>query len=119
MAGTVICDYINSANVSGGFLGIGQTWQDVTGSRSIGGTYTNSTGRPIMVSIVVRITLSLTTASFRIDVGGVTANACLGYGNTGTIYTNQNMTVIVPDGSTYILQRTSGTQAMINWYELR
>ncbi len=30
MAGTVICDYINSANVSGGFLGIGQTWQDVT-----------------------------------------------------------------------------------------
>ncbi|MDN4149811.1 hypothetical protein QYE80_32880, partial [Pseudomonas tohonis] len=32
-------------------LGYAQTWQSVTGSRALGVTYTNSTGRPIFVSI--------------------------------------------------------------------
>ena len=32
-------------------LGVGQTWQDLSGSRSTGVTYTNTTGKPIMVSL--------------------------------------------------------------------
>ena len=32
-------------------LGVGQTWQDFTGSRSSGVTYTNNTGKPIKVSV--------------------------------------------------------------------
>lgn len=32
-------------------LGVGQTWQDVTSSRSSGVTYTNNTGKPIKVSV--------------------------------------------------------------------
>ena len=33
-------------------LGVGQTWQDVTASRSSGVTYTNSTGKPIFVRVI-------------------------------------------------------------------
>lgn len=32
-------------------IGVGQTWQDVTGSRTGGVSYRNTTGRPIMVNI--------------------------------------------------------------------
>jgi hypothetical protein len=32
-------------------IGVGQTWQTVTGSRSAGTTYQNTTGKPIMVSV--------------------------------------------------------------------
>ena len=34
-------------------IGVGQTWQDVTASRVAGITYTNSTGKPISVSISI------------------------------------------------------------------
>jgi hypothetical protein len=37
-------------------LGVGQTWQDVTSSRVVSTTYTNSTGKPIMVTISVTST---------------------------------------------------------------
>jgi hypothetical protein len=37
-------------------LGWNQTWQDVTASRSFGVNYTNSTGRPIMVTYQVKNT---------------------------------------------------------------
>lgn len=32
-------------------IGVGQTWQDVTGSRVVGTAYQNTSGRPIMVTI--------------------------------------------------------------------
>ena len=32
-------------------IGVGQTWQDVSGSRAVSTSYQNTTGRPIMVSI--------------------------------------------------------------------
>ena len=37
-------------------IGVGQTWQDVTASRAAGVTYTNSTGKPIQISIVINAT---------------------------------------------------------------
>ena len=33
-------------------FGVGQTWQEVTASRALGTTYTNSTGKPIYVIVV-------------------------------------------------------------------
>lgn len=32
-------------------LGVGQTWQNVSGSRTAGTTYQNTTGKPIMISV--------------------------------------------------------------------
>lgn len=40
-------------NASAIAIGVGQTWQDVSGSRSIGTSYQNTTGRSIEVSVTV------------------------------------------------------------------
>lgn len=34
-------------------IGKDQTWQDVTGSRSVGTTYQNTTGKPIMIGLII------------------------------------------------------------------
>ena len=84
-------------------IGWGQTWQSVTGSRSAGTTYTNSTGKPIQVCIG----LGDDNQSAFIIVDGVNT-ARFGYVNTAC--------VIVPNGSTYKINTgiTFGT-----WAELR
>ena len=106
MAGTVICDYINSANVSGGFFGVGQTWQNVTASRVLGTTYTNTTGKPIVITVSS-------------NAGG---GAGEGYINNVQILivveggdSNQSFNFIVPNGSTYKVTWASVT----HWFELR
>lgn len=40
-----------SAALPSNQIGVGQTWQDVTASRSVGVTYTNTTGKPIMIQV--------------------------------------------------------------------
>jgi hypothetical protein len=87
-------------------IGVGQTWQDVSGSRTAGVTYTNSTGKPIMVS--TRTTATAT--DFNITVDGVTTALV-----TNISTTRMFMTTIVPNGSTYSV---SGYQAGF-WSELR
>lgn len=84
-------------------LGWGQTWQSVTGSRSAGTTYTNSTGKPIQVCIG----LGDDNQNAFIIVGGVNA-ARFGYVNTAC--------VIVPNGATYKID--SGITFGL-WSELR
>lgn len=84
-------------------LGWGQTWQDVSGSRSAGTQYTNSTGKPIQVCIGI----GDDNQNAYIVVGGVNA-ARFGYRNTGC--------VIVPNGATYEI--ASGITFGL-WSELR
>ena len=64
-------------------LGIGQAWTNVTASRAVGVTYTNSTNKPIMVSATVSGTVPNSTVSIALLVGspavGVGINACLLY----------------------------------------
>lgn len=94
-------------------LGINQTWQDVTSSRAYGVTYTNSTGKPILVSIS-----SITgTGYFDIIVNGVTIQK-MAYSRTSG-YAGYCMVFIVPNGATYknIIKSTSPT--FDNWCELR
>jgi hypothetical protein len=87
-------------------IGVGQTWQDVSGSRTAGVTYTNSTGKPIMVS--VRTTATATDFTITVD-SVVTAQV------TNIATTRMFMTTIVPNGSTYVV---SGYQSG-SWAELR
>ena len=87
-------------------LGVGQTWQNLSGSRSAGVTYTNSTGRPIVVSVRAETG----TSDCSIVVDSVTAALAL-----QTTATRNFLTVVVPNGSTYIMQPSfSGL-----WAELR
>ncbi len=89
-------------------LGYGQTLQDVTGSRSGGTTYYNTTGKPIFVWISCG-TLGWATAS----VNGVTINSGSYSGGAGfaTIH------FIVPPNGSYSL--VTYNAAPSRWNELR
>lgn len=90
----------------GGVLCDQQTWQDVSGSRTAGVTYTNSTGKPIMVSIRTPAALS----DYTITVNGVVTAQV-----TNIATTRMFMTTIVPNGSTYVVSGFQGG----SWAELR
>lgn len=91
-----------SATLGLNTIGTGQTWQVVTGSRTAGVTYTNSTSKSILVSIQVQ-------GSAVLQVGGVVA-ATSGISNATNF-----IGAIVPPGSTYNLS-TGPNQ---RWSELR
>jgi len=93
-------------------LGVGQTWQDMSGSRSVGTSYQNTTGRPIMVSIC---TNAVSRTNFQVSTNNstwVTVGALAGYGNIGDEKSSQ---IIVPDNHYY---RATGGSLSI-WAELR
>jgi hypothetical protein len=88
-------------------IGVGQTWQNVTSSRSVyPSTYTNNTGRPIQVLISVGAVSGVGSAV----VDGVTV--AITDTNVGT-YTV--VSFIVPNGSIYYF----AVESIANWAELR
>jgi hypothetical protein len=91
-------------------LGTGQAWQDVSGSRAVATNYTNTTGRPIMVS-VTRFTTGSTVAVVTLSVDGVIASS--GY-HSGSA--RATLCAIVPNGGVY---RVDGGESTENWAELR
>jgi len=114
-AGTDTTIAITPAGFRGASLGQGQTWQDVTGSRVADTTYTNSTGKPITVT--VSITNGATTGSYMsFTIAGVTL---IGYSSTYASGTNIGncLSVIIPNGATYSLVLTSAS--LFKWHELR
>lgn len=50
-------------------LGWGQTWQDVSGSRTVGTSYQNTTAKPIMVNLQPT---SATVGEFQVSTDGTT-----------------------------------------------
>ena len=101
----------SAAAVEAKVPGIGQTWQDVKASRAIGTTYTNSTARPIMVSIVASVNAGVENT---LSVDGVVVS----YTSVGVIGNGLPLTAIVPPGSSYVLTNTGGT-SIFHWAELR
>jgi hypothetical protein len=93
-----------------GAIGVSQTWQNVGGSRSNGVTYTNSTGRPIMVSVTANPTSN--NQSISVTVGGVS----LGSVTLTAGYTAGGFQFIVPASTTYVV---STTGSLGTWAELR
>jgi len=93
-----------------GAIGVSQTWQNVLSSRSNGVTYTNSTGRPIMVAVAAGPTSN--NQSLSVSVGGVS----LGSVTLTAGYTSGAFQFIVPASTTYVVS-TSGSLG--TWAELR
>ena len=96
-------------------LGVGQIWQNVTGSRSIDTDYINNTGKPIQVLASFRGT-SAGTDSISVIVGGVSIL------QTGNILDGDitNVAFIVPNNTTYsIAKLTTHIPNMVTWAELR
>lgn len=89
-------------------VGDGQAWQDVTASRASGVTYTNSSGRPKLVSIFAANGL----ATRGISVSGVLVSQFTPT-SAGTISTT--ISAVVPNGTTYSV--TAGT-SINTWMEL-
>lgn len=90
-------------------LGVGQTWQNVTGSRSKNTTYTNTTGRPIYLKMVIannpfQAGVALIINSIRFDYSDVPEGSRL------------PIDAIIPVGGTY---RFEGNDTIITWAELR
>lgn len=93
-------------------IGYGQTWQSVTGSRTSGTTYYNTTGKPIVVAVVAETSSS--AGNVYIDVGGVRA------GLSGTPSANPywvGTSAIVPVGASYVV--TFAVVTKQSWSELR
>jgi len=96
-------------------LGYNQTWQNVTSSRVAGTTYTNSTGKPIMVSAYIN-GFNSDLPNIAIVVNGLTINDV----DSGTGVGSIGVYGIVPNGSTYsVVVSTGGVSVTLNWYELR
>jgi len=87
-------------------IGVGQTWQDVSGSRSSGTTYQNTTGKPIQVSLNYQ---NAGNENFQISSDGSTFLDIAKFDDDA-----ENFTGIVPNNHYY---RTTG--GSFDWFELR
>lgn len=94
-------------------IGVGQTWQDVSASRAFGTTYTNTTGRPIQVSVYVEATAANLIASLAVNGLTVGITGSSGAANNGGY---GQLIATVPNGSTYAVSGTAGARG---WMELR
>jgi hypothetical protein len=92
-------------------LGVGQTLTNVVGSRALNTTYTNSTGRPIFVSVT---TAMANGSPLQVTVAGFTFNATSGFTNGA----QSQISFIVPNGVTYSAS-SANVSSLSFWVELR
>ncbi|WP_350614722.1 phage tail protein [Pseudomonas sp. HY7a-MNA-CIBAN-0227] len=112
-AGASGSTWMSPRRFAGLALGIGQTWQDVTASRAWATTYTNSTGKPIQVSVAAR---DPAAGNFYIAlyVSGIkVAEHYLSGSSQATV------SAIVPAGATYRVERQDTNDTITGWMELR
>ena len=100
--------YSRTSNI----FGIGQAWQDVLGSRAAGITYTNTTGKPIKVSLTYLSTNTQAYTTITVDTEEVYWTQALASGSY-----NYTLIALVPAGEDYILTLGSGT--LTRWKEFR
>jgi len=91
-------------------LGYNQTWQSVT--RSAGVTYTNSTGKPIVVALTVNTTSGTNEGNFQ--VGGVIIYS---WNNSATSFQSR-LQIVIPVGATYVYNNINNSP-FADWVELR
>lgn len=95
-------------------IGVDQTWHDMTGVRFPGTTYTNSTGKPIMISLSANhSTADVSSMHIAID-GGAWFYLGIGSNSSGGNYCAGS--IIIPSGSTYVVSVYIG---IMSWWELR
>jgi len=97
-------------------LGEGQEWTNVSSSRELGVTYTNSTGRAIMVAVSLYMSSETAQSGGVMLVNGATVAQTLQKGSSTLHY--ETLTTVVPAGATYRVNG-SGTASKSTWKELR
>ena len=95
-------------------IGLQQTWQDVLSSRAIGTTYTNTTGRPIFIT--VGSSASALNGSYGIIINGTIITG----GNSAPNGGNISISALIPPSATYSVYVSGGSvAALAGWQELR
>ena len=107
--GKVLKDTLDTATSS--TLGVGQTWQDLTSSRVSGTTYTNSTGKPIVVSVTI-------DGSTDCYVKILTGTLVLAHNRNTRSSDGSSVcaTSVIPHGTSYKVEYSGN---YITWAELR
>jgi len=110
-AGQVLTSGGTGANVSwstpaGG--GLSGTWQNLTSTRSLGTTFTNTNGKIMFISVSINVNVS----DVELIVNGVTM--ALYQGSTNDVQTA--FTILNP-GDTYSLINAAGSPAIVFWFE--
>ena len=105
--GKVLKDTLDTA------FGIGQTYSDVTASRAKNVTYTNTTGRSILVNVCVACTD--TDGGLTVTVGDIRVGYSSGQQSNGGGSWLNTITFIVPNFGSYVV---SGNSAILFWVEL-
>jgi hypothetical protein len=105
------------AYAAGIAIGVGQTWQNVKSSRALNTTYTNTTGRSIMVSATFQVAPSGYAYAYLMVQG---ANACVSSASNAQNSRLCTVIAIVPPGETYSAGIANSTLQELNrWAELR
>lgn len=96
-------------------IGVGQTWQNLTGSRSLNTTYQNTTGRPISVSAVIQPS-SGQTSEFKVSPNSDMSSSVVisRHRDINGLITDNG---IIPNNIYYRLNLASGF--ISSWAELR
>jgi hypothetical protein len=101
-------------------IGVGQTWTNVTGSRALGTTYTNSTGRPI--EIHVQGIGGPSGSILQAYING-TYFADSGVSNNAGIESRPQFCLIIPNNVTYRFTTFTSpgyqSASLNTWWELR
>ena len=95
-------------------FGYAQSWQEVTAFRAKGTSYTNNTGKPISVAVIVDY--SDGDGGLEALVGGVTVGELYGEAPNGIGFWKGTLTFTVPHSSIY---RIEGGSNVLSWVELR
>lgn len=109
ISGTSGITFPSTAVQSDAGLGYTQTWQNLTASRALNTTYTNSTGRPILVGVY---TYTGGPNYVELVINGNVVSVSSG----GTVTYEGGVYGVVPVGATYRATSNSGLQT---WCELR
>lgn len=103
-------DSARVADYASNSIGYNQTWQNVTTSRALGTTYTNTTGKPIMVKVK---STNANSTEVTFTVNGVVLPRWV-VNTPAAAYAND--CIIVPNGQTYSVAMSP---ALTDWFELR
>lgn len=99
-------------------LGWGQIWQDVKTSRSVGTVFTNTSGNPIQVTILLKSITPNTGASARLINGTTVIDYFFDYPMSGN-FVYGKLSAIIQAGETYKVEATINTFNIEYWAELR
>ena len=95
--------------------GYGKLWQDLTGSRSLGTGYTNSTGREIEVNVQI----GNGAATPHVAIATVNGVTLFGSSYTTSGSSTCAITFKVPPGGSYLANGNLGTPSLSTWNEYR